>query len=42
MEWEIYPEGMMEALKSMARYGKPMCVTENGIADEKDELRQKL
>jgi beta-galactosidase len=37
--WEIYPEGMLEALKGMKTYGKPLYVTENGIADEKDALR---
>lgn len=37
--WEIYPEGMLEALKAMKTYGKPLYVTENGIADEKDALR---
>lgn len=37
--WEIYPEGLLEALKAMATYGKPIYVTENGIADANDELR---
>jgi len=37
--WEIYPEGMLEALNAMKIYGKPLYVTENGIADEKDALR---
>jgi beta-galactosidase len=37
--WEIYPEGIVEALKSMQRYDCPLYVTENGIADAKDELR---
>ncbi len=37
--WEIYPEGMLEALRAMKTYGKPLYVTENGIADEKDALR---
>jgi len=40
--WEIFPEGLLEALKAMARYGKPLYITENGIADEKDELRPKF
>lgn len=30
---------MLEALKAMKTYGKPLFVTENGIADEKDALR---
>ena len=37
--WEIYPEGMLEALKAMERYGKPLYITENGIADSRDALR---
>lgn len=37
--WEVYPEGMLEALNAMKKYGKPLYVTENGIADERDTLR---
>jgi beta-galactosidase len=37
--WEIFPEGVLEALKMMERYDCPLYVTENGIADEKDTLR---
>jgi len=37
--WELYPEGLIDALKLMAKYGKPMFVTENGIADSGDKLR---
>jgi len=37
--WEIFSEGLREALKLMERYNCPLYVTENGIADEKDELR---
>jgi beta-galactosidase len=37
--WEIYPEGMFEALDAMKMYGKPLYVTENGIADKQDSLR---
>jgi len=37
--WEIYPEGMLEALNAMKIYGKPLYVTENGIADERDAFR---
>jgi len=37
--WEIYPEGMLEVLRAMKTYGRPLYVTENGIADEKDALR---
>ena len=37
--WEIYPEGLVDALKLMSKYDKPMLVTENGIADAEDKLR---
>jgi beta-galactosidase len=37
--WEVYPEGMLEVLRVMKKYCKPLYVTENGIADEKDALR---
>jgi beta-galactosidase len=37
--WELYPEGLTEALELMSKYGKPMYVTENGIADAEDKLR---
>jgi len=37
--WEIYPEGLVDALKLVSKYGKPMYVTENGIADLQDKLR---
>ena len=39
--WEIYPEGLMEALEIAERYGRPLYVTENGIADANDKLRPK-
>lgn len=37
--WEIYPEGMYHVLKSLTQYGKPIYVTENGVADADDRLR---
>jgi beta-galactosidase len=37
--WEIYPEGLLDCLNLMKNYGKPLYITENGIADEKDTLR---
>jgi beta-galactosidase len=40
--WEIFPEGIIEALKMMERYAHPLYITENGMADEKDELRPKF
>ncbi|MBX5321351.1 glycoside hydrolase family 1 protein [Candidatus Bathyarchaeota archaeon A05DMB-3] len=40
--WEIYPKGLLDALKSMAKFGRPLYVTENGVADEEDKLRPKF
>jgi beta-glucosidase len=37
--WEIYPVGLYDVLRRVGRYGKPIVVTENGIADAADELR---
>jgi beta-galactosidase len=37
--WEIYPEGLLDALRLVSKYGRPMYVTENGIADSQDKLR---
>jgi beta-glucosidase len=31
--WEIYPEGLHRCLQRLARFGKPIYVTENGVAD---------
>lgn len=37
--WEIYPEGLRHVLGRLGRYGKPVIVTENGIADADDNQR---
>jgi beta-galactosidase len=37
--WEVYPEGLVESLSAMKKYGKPLYVTENGIADARDTIR---
>ena len=37
--WEIYPEGLRDALKQLQRFNLPIYITENGIADAKDRLR---
>jgi beta-galactosidase len=42
MGWETYPEGLLEALKAMAGFGKPLYVTMNGVADAEDKLRPKF
>ena len=40
--WEIYPEGIFHVLKDLQKYGKPIYITENGLADAKDEKREKF
>ena len=42
MDWEIYPEGMYHVLKDLSKFKKPIYITENGIADESDQLREKF
>ncbi|MBS7288469.1 MAG: glycoside hydrolase family 1 protein [Candidatus Freyarchaeota archaeon] len=37
--WEVYPSGLREVLLSLRKYGKPLVVTENGIATRNDEQR---
>jgi len=37
--WEVYPEGLLDALKMMKTFEKPIYVTENGVSDAKDEIR---
>lgn len=37
--WEIYPIGLKEALEIADKYGKPIIVTENGLADKSDRYR---
>lgn len=38
--WEIYPEGVYHILLELNRYGKPIFITENGLADAGDVLRK--
>jgi beta-galactosidase len=40
--WEIFQEGLLEALKAMAKYERSLYVTENGLADAEDTLRPKF
>jgi beta-galactosidase len=40
--WEVFPEGILEALKLMQRYERPLYITENGTADAKDDIRPKF
>ena len=37
--WAVWPNGLSKLLKQMSRYGLPLYVTENGIADHDDHLR---
>ncbi|MFA7315926.1 MAG: glycoside hydrolase family 1 protein [Candidatus Paceibacterota bacterium] len=37
--WEIYPKGIYDLLIDLKKYNVPLFVTENGIADERDEKR---
>ena len=36
---EIYPEGIYHTLRRVAKFGKPIYVTENGLPDEDDDQR---
>ncbi len=37
--WEYHPAGLEQALLAAARFGRPILVTENGVADTNDTLR---
>ncbi len=37
--WEVYPEGITKAVEIVSQYRLPVLITENGIADRRDELR---
>lgn len=39
MDWDVYPEGIYDALKMLARYNKPLVVSEAGVADADDDIR---
>jgi beta-glucosidase len=38
--WEVYPAGLHATLTAFSRYGRPMLITENGIATDDDTLRR--
>ncbi|QQS16008.1 MAG: glycoside hydrolase family 1 protein [Candidatus Moraniibacteriota bacterium] len=40
--WEFYPESIYQALTELKPYGKPIYITENGLADRSDTLRQEF
>lgn len=39
MPYGIYAEGLYRAIEHMNKLGKPIYITENGVADAKDEVR---
>ncbi|MCH8987016.1 glycoside hydrolase family 1 protein [Patescibacteria group bacterium] len=40
INWEIYPKGLYHVLKDAAQYNLPLYITENGLSDAKDKLRE--
>jgi beta-glucosidase len=38
--WEIYPRGIYRVLMDVRKYGKPIYITESGLADEMDQHRK--
>lgn len=40
MGWDIYPESLYHVLIELGRYGKPVYITENGLADHDDSRRK--
>jgi beta-glucosidase len=40
--WEIYPEGIYHVLKYLSKYGKPIFIMENGVADDADSSRSEF
>ena len=42
MNWETYPKGIYFRLMELKKFKKPIYITENGIADGTDKLREKF
>ncbi len=40
MGWEIFPEGLLHVLLDLGKRGKPIYITENGLADATDKRRK--
>lgn len=40
--WEIYPEGLYYILKKLKKYDLPIYITENGLADNGDQIRERF
>jgi len=41
MDWAVYPAGLYRALRMVQSFGVPIYVTENGIATQDDQLRER-
>jgi len=43
MDWEVYPKGIYLMINDLwKRYKLPIIITENGVADSKDKLRESM
>jgi beta-glucosidase len=42
MGWAIHPQGFRRMIDLAAGYGLPLYITENGIADREDRMREKF
>jgi len=42
LNWELYPESIYTLLMDLRRYGKPIYITENGLADAADTKRPRF
>ena len=42
MGWDISPEGIYHVINRLKKYGLPVYITENGLADAKDQKRAKF
>lgn len=40
MDYAMYPEGLYRAIKTVSEFDVPIYITENGIADERDDRRE--
>ena len=42
MGWGFYPDGLLEVLRWMKKYNKPVIITENGTAETDDRVRARF
>ncbi len=42
LNWSIHPDGLERVLINLKKYDKPIYITENGLADDKDQKREKF